>query len=132
RPEIIAAYLYGSYAKGCARDDSDIDIAVMTRPGFDLGPSYNYMFDLESEVNGTVQSADPKTPSVEVIPLAFMNYPLKYKSSLFGKLFYCADTDQRVAEELRLENEFEDLKPFHDLQYRQMIVDVKERLGKNG
>lgn len=32
-PSILAAYLHGSTAKGTARPDSDIDIAVLPEPG---------------------------------------------------------------------------------------------------
>ncbi len=32
-PEILAAYLHGSTAKGTARPDSDIDIALLPLPG---------------------------------------------------------------------------------------------------
>ena len=32
-PDILAAYLHGSTAKGTAREDSDIDIAVLPFPG---------------------------------------------------------------------------------------------------
>lgn len=32
-PDILAAYLHGSTAKGTAREDSDIDIAVLPYPG---------------------------------------------------------------------------------------------------
>lgn len=32
RPEVIAAYLYGSHAAGTANSRSDVDIAIHTRP----------------------------------------------------------------------------------------------------
>ena len=35
-PAIIAAYLHGSTANGTAREDSDIDIALLPKPGKNL------------------------------------------------------------------------------------------------
>jgi predicted nucleotidyltransferase len=32
-PSVTLAYLFGSVAKGCARPDSDVDIAVLLTPG---------------------------------------------------------------------------------------------------
>jgi len=32
KTEVIAAYLFGSYAEGVARSDSDVDIAVIIEP----------------------------------------------------------------------------------------------------
>lgn len=35
RPEVLAAYLYGSHAKGYAREGSDLDVAILTVPDFE-------------------------------------------------------------------------------------------------
>lgn len=132
RPEIIAAYLYGSYAKGYARPDSDVDIAVMTKPNFDLGEGYNYMFNLENEVNEKVTTADPQAPSVEVIPLALMSYPLKYTSSLFGQVIYGGDNLLRIREQEKMRRDFEDLRIFHHLRHEYLMAGVRERLKNAG
>lgn len=132
RPEIIAAYLYGSYAKGCARDKSDVDIAVMLKPDFDPGPGYDYMFKLEDEVNEKVKEIDKNAPHVEVIPLSFMDYPLKYTSSLFGKLIYRGDETQRIKEQEKMRRNFEDLRIFHHLRHEYLMVDARERISDAG
>ena len=108
RPEVLAAYLYGSHAKGYAREDSDIDVAVMMSPDF-AGDPYNYQFDLESEVGRVV----PDT-KVETILLNNMGYPLKYNASVGGRLFYSKDDIKRAREEISIQDEREDFGDFFE------------------
>lgn len=131
RPEIVAAYLYGSYAKGYARADSDIDVAVMLKPGFDPEPGYDYMFRLENEVNEKVKEENKEAPHVEVIPLSFMGYPLKYTSSLFGKLIYGQESPARIQEEERLFHHYEDLNSHYELRHQYTMAEVEARLANN-
>ncbi|KAM6501293.1 hypothetical protein JOM56_004307 [Amanita muscaria] len=57
-PSITSAYLYGSYAKGTARPDSDINIVLFIpdlRVGWDSGPVVGgVLIDLESALNRVV------------------------------------------------------------------------------
>lgn len=124
RPEVLAAYLYGSHAKGYARDDSDIDVAVMLDSRFPQPDSYDYMFKLEDEINKAVPEF-----KVEVIPTVHMSYPLNFTAPLFGKLIRSRDDALRVREELRLENEFEDLRTLYDIRHESILEDVKGRLN---
>lgn len=131
RPEIVAAYLYGSYAKGYARAESDIDLAVMLKPDFDTGPGYDYMFALEKTVNAKVKEKNKGAPHIEVIPLSFMSYPLKYTSSLFGKLIYGRDRLERIREEEKMLRNYEDLNSHYELRHRYTMAEVKARLEDN-
>jgi uncharacterized protein len=40
RPEILEAYLFGSQARGTARPDSDVDVAVYVDPATDLNAGF--------------------------------------------------------------------------------------------
>jgi predicted nucleotidyltransferase len=45
RPAILAMFIYGSYAKGTARPDSDLDLAVAVRPeAGDEDPATAFIF----------------------------------------------------------------------------------------
>ena len=108
RPEVLAAYLYGSHAKGYAREGSDVDVAIMMSPNFS-GDSYKYQFDLECDVAHAIDDVE-----VETILLDNMGYPLKYNASIGGKLFYSRDDIKRAREEVRIQNEREDFGDFFE------------------
>ena len=108
RPEVLAAYLYGSHAKGYAREDSDIDVAVMMSPDFS-GDPYKYQFDLEYNVSRAVDGA-----KIETILLNNMGYPLRYNASIGGRLFYSRDNIERAREEIKIQNEREDFGDFFE------------------
>ena len=48
-PDILAAYLHGSTARGSARADSDVDIALLPRPGLRLSLQSRLAFAGELE-----------------------------------------------------------------------------------
>lgn len=48
---LISVILYGSYAKGTQRPESDIDIAVVLKGGFDKYEEVEDMVDLTSDVS---------------------------------------------------------------------------------
>ena len=124
RPEVLAAYLYGSHAKGYAREDSDIDVAVVLNPTFPKPKSYAYMFNLETEVNKAVPEF-----KVEVIPTIEMSYPLNFTAPLFGRLIYSRNDKLRIEQELRLQNSFEDIRGLYDIRHKSILEDVKGRLN---
>jgi len=108
RPEVLAAYLYGSHAKGYAREDSDVDIAIMMSPDFKDDP-YKYQFDLEGDVAHAVDNV-----KAETILLDNMGYPLKYNASIGGRLFYSRDDIKRAREEMEIQDEREDFGDYFE------------------
>lgn len=123
KSEILAGYLYGSHSKGYATNLSDYDVALTFKPNNKPENLYKYMFDLNNEVETSL-----KDIKVEIIPADLMSYPLKYKSVLFGKNIYSADESTRVREEIKIQNNYEDIKGLYDLRYTNLIKDAKERL----
>ena len=112
RPEVLAAYLYGSQAKGYARKGSDIDVAIMMDPIFE-GDTYNYQFDLEGAASDAVSDFE-----VETILLDNMNYPLKYNASVGGRLLHSRDDVKRAQEEIKIQNAREDFGDFFEERLR--------------
>jgi len=125
RPEVLAAYLYGSHAKGYAREDSDIDVAVIFMPDFKPDDPRIHSLELEDEVNKFVTDF-----RVNVIPAEAMSFPLKYEATVFGRLFYSRDEHLRVEKQLDLWAEYEDLADFHKLRAMYWIKAGKE--ARNG
>ena len=62
-PAILAAYLHGSTAKGTARPDSDIDIALLPNPGkfLPLKTRLDFAGELESVLGKTVDLGELST-----------------------------------------------------------------------
>src|SRR5829696_7073944 len=58
-PELVAAWLYGSFARGTQRKDSDVDIALLLRepPGIELdNPASRLEIALEEVLGREVQA----------------------------------------------------------------------------
>jgi len=126
KPEILSAYLFGSYLKGTATKFSDIDIAVLIDKEILIPQGYNYMLELQNIV-----SEKFKEFNFEIIPTPYMSYPLRFTAPLFGKVIYCKDHKKRLQEEKRLEMDYEELKDLYEMRYKAMIERVKKRLGVN-
>jgi predicted nucleotidyltransferase len=120
RPEVISAYLFGSQAKGTATAASDVDIALLLDPAFDLETHFAYR--LEQIV--ALESVCRRPVDVVILnqaPLVLRNQVLKY-----GRLIYEGDHRQRVAFEVRSRFEYYDFKPVLDLLHSTLLRQIQE------
>ncbi len=104
--DLVAAYLYGSVARGEARPGSDVDLAVLGRgPGpktyTDLRPRLALEGELEALLGRPVQLL-----SLEGAPADLVHEVLRD-----GRLVLERDRAARVAFEVRRRNEYFDLLP---------------------
>jgi predicted nucleotidyltransferase len=120
KPEIAAVYLYGSQAKGTARDDSDIDLAVLVKnrksfSGFDM-PQTRYYYDLEKLTGKKVEVQDlGKTP---------VDFAHRVISE--GEILCGLDSRKRVEFEERILRVYFDMKPFFD-EYMKSIHEIAKK-----
>ena len=82
QPTVSAAYLFGSHAKGTARADSDVDIAVL----FTTGLSFKERFDLKLSLAGDLEEL--LTKQVDVVDLEEASYLLRHQVFLHGILLF--------------------------------------------
>ena len=122
RPEVLAAYLYGSYAKGYARDGSDLDIAILTRPQF-VPKSYGYQVDIDTLLNKAVP--DNK---VEAVVVDFMPLALKHSAVVQGKVIYSRNDLLRAGEQIKIINNYEDMIDFYQMRLDSNIKAAKQYL----
>lgn len=115
--EIVAAYLFGSYAEGYARSDSDIDIGLLLSDNSNVGAMYpvHIAGELEDAAN-TKREIDVRILNNGT--LRFLHQVLK------GKLLFCRDDKKRIDFETSTIDSYLDFKPFLD-DYDRMR---KERL----
>jgi predicted nucleotidyltransferase len=103
-PDLVAAYLFGSVARGEARPDSDVDIALLyvkaPSPSFDEQP-FALTADLESLLGR----------SVDIVVLNNAPVDLAHRVLRDGKILVENDRSARIAFEVRSRNEYFDLLP---------------------
>lgn len=110
-PEILFAYLFGSYAKGVQHKQSDIDIAIFLKnPDFlEKYPLYPSRLAIKMEnLLGNKRSVDIRVLNGST--LMFRNQVLKY-----GKLLHSKNEKERIEFETSSLAQYYDFKPHLEL-----------------
>ena len=118
--EVIAAYLFGSQAKGTARAGSDVDVALLLDPAFDLESHFAYRLEQ------TVALELACRRSVDVIILNQTSLVLRNQVLKYGRLIYERDHRQRVAFEVQSRFAYYDFKPVLDLLHSTLLRQIQE------
>ena len=111
KPEILAAYIFGSVVSGHTRATSDVDLAVLLDPEFMKGLPLKYRTDLIVEAGSALETFD-----VDVVLLNQAPAALAYNVITKGKLVYERSRSARVAFQIRNLNLFLDLEPIHKIR----------------
>lgn len=104
RNEIIAAYLFGSHARGEADVRSDVDIALLLRPG--LPDVHHLKLRLDTEICNVLNSDD-----VDVLFLNRAPLPMQAEVIRTGRLIVSNDDEAQVEFEVRTTNAWWDFQP---------------------
>lgn len=121
KPEVSAAYLYGSFARDEAKKDSDIDLGVLiTRSGTKRG-----RFDIP-QVRMTEEIEQLLDKEVEVQDLESCGVEFSHRVLSEGRLVYCRDERKRMEFEEKLIRTYFDLKPFFD-EYSKSISEIARK-----
>lgn len=120
RPEVLAAYLYGSRAKGYAREGSDLDVGVLLYPGKDYslweqGALWN---DLEG-----IEGFDVQTFVINDKPPLF-----RYQVISPRQVIFCRDDSLRADFEVHTFNEYFEAKPFLEEGYQAALETARGNL----
>lgn len=103
-PELVCAYLFGSVARGEARPDSDVDVAVLyektPEPRLDAGP-----LDLEGALERRLRRP------VQLVVLNTAPADLVHRVLRDGRLLLERDRAARIRFEVAKRNEYFDLEP---------------------
>ena len=114
RPEIAAAYVFGSVASGRTRPGSDIDVAFLLDSEAAKRRPLKYRTDLVVDAGAALE-----TFNVDVVLLNDAPPALAHNVLTKGKLVFERSRSSRIAFQVRNLNRFMDLVPLHQvhLQY---------------
>lgn len=121
--DIIALYLFGSYAEGKQTPVSDIDLAVLLERDF---PQNSY-FEKKLALLSTITSL-LKTDEVDLVILNQVPPALSYRILSKGRLLF-EKTDkksQRVSFQVRICDRYFDFKPVAKVLHEGLVRRIKE------
>jgi len=104
RSDVVAAYLFGSHGRGTARDDSDVDVAILVRgepPPTLEGLGMDVLADLERELGRPV----------DLVVLNHGPSDLVHRVLRDGRLVLERDRSARIAFEVKARNTYFDMQP---------------------
>ncbi|KXB06146.1 hypothetical protein AKJ53_01210 [candidate division MSBL1 archaeon SCGC-AAA382F02] len=106
--EVLAAYLYGSIAKGTTHKESDVDIALLLEEGF--SPEGLYTARISEEIEKKMNAN--REVDVRVLndrPITFQHQVLRD-----GKKIFTRDRRARINFETEVYDRYLDYRPFFD------------------
>lgn len=118
--EVVAGYLFGSYALGRARPDSDVDVALLLDASFDLAADPLYRLHRMNDLS-MLLGREVDVVVLNNAPLVLRNQVLTY-----GRRIYEADHRQRVDYEVLSRQLYFDFLPILDRIYAAMHRQIKE------
>lgn len=119
--DIESAYIFGSFARGGARKDSDVDIAVLfTAAGADKMARFERRLELEMELEGLL-----KRP-VQVVDLEAATPLLQHQVRKYGRLVLDRNKKRRVDYEVQARRKYLDMQKFLRVRQEAML----KRLGE--
>lgn len=110
-PNVLFAYLFGSYAKGIQNERSDIDIAIFLREPCLLERDPLYPSRLAIRIERALAGKKP-------VDIRVLNgSTLRFKSQVlrYGKLLFSKDEKRRIEFETRSLAYYYDFKPFFEV-----------------
>jgi predicted nucleotidyltransferase len=120
--EVVAVYLFGSYANEQCRDDSDIDLAILC--DFTISPEHFVRIELKyfKELSRLIRK------NLDVVILNRRGELLSYEVFRNGKVIFEGDRETRVAFQARRVCDYLDFAPLMQQMSQGMMKKLEERL----
>ena len=121
RPEIEAAYIFGSVASGRTRKNSDIDIAVLVDRRVRPSRMLKYRLELMADLGSALRRSD-----VDVVILNEAPPLLAHRVLSKGKLVFERSASARIRFQVRTASLYLDLVPLFETHIRYLKRNVRE------
>ncbi|MBI4955825.1 MAG: nucleotidyltransferase domain-containing protein [Myxococcales bacterium] len=122
-PRIAAAWVFGSVARGEARPNSDLDLAVLLCGEEQPGDARTLL-----EVSVELERYSP-SGRVDIVILGPQGAVLRHRIVSEGLLVLDADRDRRLEFEERTVRDYLDWKPTHDIAMRATFQGLRKRFA---
>jgi predicted nucleotidyltransferase len=119
---VVAAYIFGSRARGDFREDSDWDIGVLISQEFNATGFLEFLEDLR-------EALEVNFEKLNLVILNDADIDLAFKALSEGKLIYESNRDLRSDLEVNIIKRYIDAKPL--LELRRKKLEEIYRLGKS-
>ncbi|MEK7865818.1 MAG: nucleotidyltransferase domain-containing protein [Planctomycetota bacterium] len=126
-PEIAAAYVFGSVARGTAGPESDLDIGILFRtPGATALDHHRLLGDLASRLEAVCDGRP-----LDLVVLETQGWLFRHRVLLEGKLVYEADRDRRISFEAETYVRAFDFRPTYEIATRGRLGAIRRRLERS-
>lgn len=120
--KIVFAYIFGSYAKGNVREDSDIDISIYLKDNI---YTYEYL-DMKMQLSEVIKR------EVDLIILNDATPLLRYEIYKNNILLFTRDKSVESRYKVKTLFEYNDMKRYLDLSYEKTIERLKGEVSIDG
>jgi predicted nucleotidyltransferase len=122
--DVAAAWLFGSFFRGEARADSDVDVALIFRTrGEDARKHHRLLGTIGLELEAALGGA-----RVDLVVLEAQNVIFQHEVLRNGLLIYEADRARRIDFESTATSRYLDFRPTYDLVARRTVAGLRRWL----
>ncbi|MCL4394726.1 MAG: nucleotidyltransferase domain-containing protein [Chloroflexi bacterium] len=121
QPDVVLAYLFGSVAKGTARERSDVDIAVLFDPRLDRFERGERFLSLLGRI-----PSDLATHEMDVRVLNDAAPVFRAEVVRSGKPIYAKSRQEQIDFEVRVMAEYDDTRPMREFFKRKLFQEIRE------
>lgn len=117
--EVVSAFLFGSHAEGRAHRESDVDVAVLLRPGLDRRQRFETRLRLTTELIALLHCNEVDVVVLNDAPPLFAR-----RIVLDGQQLFCADPEADHAFRRDVQLRAADLAPFIERGRRAILAAI--------
>lgn len=125
-PQVAAAWVFGSEARGQARPDSDLDIGLLFERRGDTA------LDHDREIRTIAARLEALAPGrpIDLVVLESQGPIFRHRVLVEGRLVYDADPERRIDFESESSVRYFDWRPTHEFADRHAVQGMRDWLEK--
>lgn len=121
QPDVVVAYLFGSVAKGTARAQSDVDVAVLLDERLEPSRMAKRYLEILGRIPSTLATHEIDVRSLNEATPVFLAQVVG-----LGKLIYARSKKEQIEFEVRAMTAYLDTKPLREFFKRALFREIEE------